>query len=525
MPLFTLPEAEIFFRFFGAVGAGKEDGFWLPHTSSFDFCERNYEYSIYIAELWNSLTSIWIMLTGWLGYRYIVRVRPGALTGVWVETGKGAAGLTKAERAALLEGCQRTCDEAVPQMGLPEGGADEGGRTVGTGTDRVAAEEVVSEDVRVVASSESAKCQSPRARTARGRSPSHTKGRAKGKAGKFGSPAKNTCGVSPARMVRKKAARDSGDLDSLRLARSRQLLVAVDPFKRSSESSVPDAVALASRLFSTHFYPRYAVSWCFFLLVGSGSALFHGTLKRSAQALDELPMCIFNMIGFYCLIVNRKVSWWTLNPFSARAREVRAMRWEATRTLVDHAGADPTGGEKIPPDPRGSAPVSWDLARVSVGNELEDLAQSDLTAVVFTGIGLAKVALYVLYEQYELFLGIYGLGVLGLGAFSSHLGWRSGGWAREQNRRVHNRLFVHGILGYGLGFGFWSLENAFCSELRSFHLHVFWHALAPLGTLLYLCSFLVSQVDSLGGFAAYEWRWGRLCGVVPFMFPLVAVEM
>ena len=46
---------------------------------------------------------------------------------------------------------------------------------------------------------------------------------------------------------------------------------------------------------------RYHVAFAMFAVVGIGSALFHGTLWRSMQMMDELPMMWGNCIFCYCL--------------------------------------------------------------------------------------------------------------------------------------------------------------------------------------------------------------------------------
>jgi dihydroceramidase len=41
-----------------------DDGVWLPHTGHPDWCEKNYAWTIYIAEFWNNLSSIPLALVG-----------------------------------------------------------------------------------------------------------------------------------------------------------------------------------------------------------------------------------------------------------------------------------------------------------------------------------------------------------------------------------------------------------------------------------------------------------------------------
>ena len=47
-----------------------KEGYWGAKTSSVNFCERDYQYSPYVAEFWNTLSSIWIVLLPLLGLLY-----------------------------------------------------------------------------------------------------------------------------------------------------------------------------------------------------------------------------------------------------------------------------------------------------------------------------------------------------------------------------------------------------------------------------------------------------------------------
>ena len=92
-------------------------------------------------------------------------------------------------------------------------------------------------------------------------------------------------------------------------------------------------------------------------------------------------------------------------------------------------------------------------------------------------------------ESSWIFLLTYGAGVTVVVLWSLYLS--SGGWVFAANQRVYNRLLAQGALFYFAGFGLWNLENLHCDRMYDFHLHVFWHFLAPVGTLLYVFSFLV----------------------------------
>ena len=54
-------------------------GFWSPRTSTVDWCEPNYVYTPYVAELWNTLSSLAVVLMGVVGlalsWRYGYRRR------------------------------------------------------------------------------------------------------------------------------------------------------------------------------------------------------------------------------------------------------------------------------------------------------------------------------------------------------------------------------------------------------------------------------------------------------------------
>jgi len=50
-------------------------------------------------------------------------------------------------------------------------------------------------------------------------------------------------------------------------------------------------------------WPRFGLAWLAFMAIGIGSALFHATLRRSAQALDEVPMVFANLVFIYCLLL------------------------------------------------------------------------------------------------------------------------------------------------------------------------------------------------------------------------------
>lgn len=61
-----------------------------------------------------------------------------------------------------------------------------------------------------------------------------------------------------------------------------------------------------SMVFQTYIFQRYLCFWSILTAVGIGSFLFHGTLQRWAQACDEVPMVIANVVYLYSLVACRK---------------------------------------------------------------------------------------------------------------------------------------------------------------------------------------------------------------------------
>lgn len=73
----------------------------------------------------------------------------------------------------------------------------------------------------------------------------------------------------------------------------------------NSASSLPISL---SGVFAWVFTPspyrswiRFRLCWLAFITIGLGSCLFHATLRRSAQALDEIPMVLANFVFVFCL--------------------------------------------------------------------------------------------------------------------------------------------------------------------------------------------------------------------------------
>ncbi|XP_071950093.1 alkaline ceramidase 3-like [Antedon mediterranea] len=55
------------------VGDGGIQGFWEPHTARADWCEQNYETTLYVAEFWNTISNLFIFIPGFLGLFHSIR--------------------------------------------------------------------------------------------------------------------------------------------------------------------------------------------------------------------------------------------------------------------------------------------------------------------------------------------------------------------------------------------------------------------------------------------------------------------
>lgn len=117
---------------------------------------------------------------------------------------------------------------------------------------------------------------------------------------------------------------------------------------------------------------------------------------------------------------------------------------------------------------------------------------------------LFKFALYVVFENYACFFLAYGVGVLFLvfGALQSS----------KRSSQIR-KLALRSFSSYGLGFGLWTVENAFCEEkelsLQNLHLHCAWHLLAGLGTYFYVVFLIALDMETQGKKVLVDWRfWG-----------------
>ena len=167
---------------------------------------------------------------------------------------------------------------------------------------------------------------------------------------------------------------------------------------------------------------RYVVSFVFFIIVGFGSVAFHATLWRTTQLFDELPMLWCNGVFFYILF------------------------------LLERDDAGNTNG-------------SWTFRPSRVL----------WLSIAYTTICTILVVLFDNEDQL-IFLISYGGGVL----FQIYTNFYIEG--KFQLGKQGICLGYMAMLVYLLGFNVWLIDRRFCSIVRPFHLHSFWHFFAGLGT-------------------------------------------
>jgi len=193
---------------------------------------------------------------------------------------------------------------------------------------------------------------------------------------------------------------------------------------------------------------RWKLSFWSMVLTGLGSMAFHASLRHAAQALDEMPMMLCNMVFLYILAHVRTAS------VPARRRDY----------------------------------LAWVLAAV----------------------GVAMIAVYLfLPDYYWVFLSCYSGCVTFELFYSWYLVLTDPTWRTEAQRLspmlpwslrpVH--LLAIGSLAYVLGFVLWVTENTLCGAgpaaalqappervqlFQRFQLHAWWHFGASLGTYLWI---------------------------------------
>eukprot|EP01013_Petalomonas_cantuscygni_P044992 TRINITY_DN9642_c0_g1_i1.p1 TRINITY_DN9642_c0_g1~~TRINITY_DN9642_c0_g1_i1.p1 ORF type:complete len:358 (+),score=34.25 TRINITY_DN9642_c0_g1_i1:260-1333(+) len=241
---------------------------------------------------------------------------------------------------------------------------------------------------------------------------------------------------------------------------------------------------------------RYILSFVVFVVVGTGSFLFHATLWRSMQLLDELPMVWGNGIFVYVL---------------------RAME-------------DP---KRRGPRPSEAAVIVAALCVMSVAVWWLDEKSQDVFLVCY-GVPLIYIILrtFALCRKHIHITAAQQESGGGSPATAHAHRW---GTARDGGgplRSCHTALFESATACYGLGFVLWMFDRMYCGGgamgftalglyatvpagwVRGLHLHSWWHVLAGTGTFQAVILWLWLRHRSLG-------RHARVVGVPPCVLRVV----
>lgn len=173
---------------------------------------------------------------------------------------------------------------------------------------------------------------------------------------------------------------------------------------------------------------RYIIAFSQFCVVGIGSFLFHATLKREFQLLDELPMIWANGMFTYIIIC-----------------------------MEDEYLSDPSMSTKK----QSRKILVW--------------------VIVFVEIIMTLLVILFDTKDQSFFLLFYGGGV-------TYVCFQSLQLNKKYNSKGKFNLFEMSIAFYVGGFFLWGIDRNFCKTsisgltIRSLHLHSFWHLAAGIGT-------------------------------------------
>jgi len=226
-------------------------------------------------------------------------------------------------------------------------------------------------------------------------------------------------------------------------------------------NSLSSVLMIFSGIYGAYVHRKMAETrfmWAFlaFAVVGTGSALFHGTLLRGMQLMDELPMVWCNTVFLYIVI--------TMND------PPRSTRWN----LI-------LGG-------------------------------------VVLNVVLTYCVVF-LDESQDLFLVAYGSGVGFLIVYSLiYFKPLDDDWTRKArttdpksilgvcgDSHAHLVFLEMGVFLYGAGFALWLIDRNFCPYVQSFQLHSMWHIGADLGTYTAVLGWMYRRLVILK-------RKPRICG-------------
>lgn len=184
-------------------------------------------------------------------------------------------------------------------------------------------------------------------------------------------------------------------------------------------------------------WARFHLSWFLFAAVGFGSLAFHATLRRPAQAMDEVPMVLGNLILIYSV---------------------------------------------------------WSLGKEA------DKKRGSLCSLLLM-VAIFKLIIYFVFEFYAVFLSMYmgGLALLMWKAYHRcHADPK--GKNQVANAPLLKFIFKLAVGTYLSGGVIWIIDNLACSILGVGHLHILWHLIASLGTAFFVLMLVCLAANDCGNY-------------------------
>lgn len=212
-------------------------------------------------------------------------------------------------------------------------------------------------------------------------------------------------------------------------------------------------LVLTPRPFSN--WPRFF--WCQVTLaiVGVGSVIFHATLKRATQGLDEVPMVIVNLVYVYCVVL--------LGPKDQPKHELYG--------CMNH---------------------SIDAKPLAAG---------------LTLLGLIFIGTYFVLHWYAIFLTCFACECVGLIIYAYWLIFHK---EVGKNTQVMRSILIIDVSVFALAFGCWALDNVACIYLGSGALHIVWHLLGGFSSSMFPLILLALTADAEGMSFCLQWSYGLM---------------
>ena len=197
-------------------------------------------------------------------------------------------------------------------------------------------------------------------------------------------------------------------------------------------------------MYLTHKYAskeiRHKICFLGLGIVGLGSTAFHGSLRYSAQLLDELPMLIGMLCNFYCLLellIDNKLK--------------QKINENATGNKYKHKNKNKNN--IIP-----TTKVHYKLA------------------IILTIIAIFEIVCYVYFKFYVIFVASYILLAAVITIVTIKL----------VKTPVARKVYFACLAIYWGGIVVWNIEFHFCRRVQTLQLHALWHLCGGYGSYFYI---------------------------------------